>query len=76
MRRIGIITALFVAGTLLIVAGWMIRTVMPGVVWIGVMVLGVVLMVLSVLLPSGRSEPLWRHTRRTSRCVSPEPSSC
>jgi hypothetical protein len=54
-KRRGLITdALFVVGVLLIVAAWEKRTVMPGVVWVGVVVLGVVLMVLSVLIPFRR----------------------
>jgi hypothetical protein len=50
-RRQWITSALFFSGTLLIVAGWEERTVIPGVVWVGGVVLGVVVMVLSVLLP-------------------------
>jgi hypothetical protein len=50
-QRVAICTALFVVGNLLIVFGPEARTVVPGVVWIGLVVLGVVLVVLSVLLP-------------------------
>jgi hypothetical protein len=50
MRQERITTAVFVVGTLLIVAGGEERTVLPRVVWIGLVVLGVVLLVLNVLL--------------------------
>ena len=50
-RRILIFSAFLVGGIIAIAVGVVVRTVLPGAVWLGVVALGVVLTVLSVLIP-------------------------
>ena len=48
---IALAAGLFGVGPAAIILGWNARTVMPSVVWLGVVVLGVAIMLVSVLIP-------------------------